>query len=594
MPEPQFGRGRREVSGKAAAPPLGPGPAGIKGRARSAPQLRRARAAAIRAPLAMAPLPALLALLGIALPAAAGNLEVHVSPREAILPRGASVLVNCSFSGCEQQSGWKLGLETQLLKVTLGSGSNWQLFELRGVLEDSSPMCFLTCPDGGQGTATVSITVYSFPEQVELRPLPPWQPAGQDLALRCLVVGGKPRDRLTAVLLRGQDQLSRQPVVGEPAEVTAPVRVGRADHLANFSCRTELDLRSQGLELFLNTSAARQLRTFVLPETPPQFATPGALEVGTRRRVACSLDGLFPVSEAKVHLALGDRTLNATVTYQNDSLSASAWLEVTAQEEGDRPLVCAVLLGNRSSESRRNLAVYSFPEPILTLNETEVSEGDLVMVTCEAHPGAFVTLSDAPAEPLSQKSQLLLNASAEDNGRRFSCSAALDVAGQLLYKNRTRQLTVLYGPRLDESDCPGNWTLPEGSQHTLRCQAWGNPPPQLRCHRKSDNSSLPIGSLRSIKRELAGTYLCRAVSPRGEVSREVLVTVLHDQGHMIIVIVLVVAGAIVGSAAVTAYFYNRQRKIRKYKLQKAAEALLLKSKPQLPEPAPSAQQQQQC
>jgi hypothetical protein len=86
---------------------------------------------------------------------------------------------------------------------------------------------------------------------------------GDNLTLRCLVTGGAPRARLSAVLLRGEEELSpRRPVVGEPAEVTATLLAGRGDHGANFSCRTELDLRPQGLGLFQNTSAPRQLRTF--------------------------------------------------------------------------------------------------------------------------------------------------------------------------------------------------------------------------------------------------------------------------------------------------------------------------------------------
>ncbi|XP_033615580.1 intercellular adhesion molecule 1 [Fukomys damarensis] len=193
------------------------------------------------------------------------------------------------------------------------------------------------------------------------------------------------------------------------------------------------------------------------------------------------------------------------------------------------------------------------------------------MVSCEAHPGSNVTLSGAQAQPLPHKAQLLLNARAGDNGRIFSCLASLEVAGQLLYKDQAQELTVLYGPRLDESDCPGNWTFLEGSEQTLRCQAWGNPFPKLRCHRKGDNTSLPIGHLRPVRRELAGTYMCRAVSSRGEASREVLVTVLYNEKNMVIVIVLLALAAIVILVAFTAYFYNRQRKISKYRLQKAAE-----------------------
>lgn len=101
-----------------------------------------------------------------------------------------------------------------------------------------------------------------FPERVELAPLPRWQPVGENLTLRCQVAGGAPRTNLTVVLLRGEEELSRQPAVGEPAEATVTVLAGRDDHLANFSCRTELDLRSRGLGLFQNSSAPRQLRTF--------------------------------------------------------------------------------------------------------------------------------------------------------------------------------------------------------------------------------------------------------------------------------------------------------------------------------------------
>lgn len=99
---------------------------------------------------------------------------------------------------------------------------------------------------------------------MELLPLPRWQPVGENLTLRCQVAGGAPRDSLFVVLLRGEEELSRHPASGEPAEVevTVPVLAGRDDHLANFSCRTDLDLRPRGLGLFQNISAPRQLRTF--------------------------------------------------------------------------------------------------------------------------------------------------------------------------------------------------------------------------------------------------------------------------------------------------------------------------------------------
>lgn len=98
---------------------------------------------------------------------------------------------------------------------------------------------------GRQPACPVHITPLSpagFPEHVELAPLPLWQPVGEELNLSCLVSGGAPRARLSVVLLRGEEELARQPVgKGEPAEVMFTVQPRREDHGTNFSCRWELE-----------------------------------------------------------------------------------------------------------------------------------------------------------------------------------------------------------------------------------------------------------------------------------------------------------------------------------------------------------------
>ncbi|XP_047387093.1 intercellular adhesion molecule 1 isoform X2 [Sciurus carolinensis] len=582
MPEPSFRRGSREVSGK-AAPPLGPpwpavikDPCALRAPVRGEhlcalvllPAFLHSRAMASAG--ALPALPLLLALLG-ALRPGPGDAQTAVFPTEAILPRGDSVLLNCS-SSCNETA--TLGLETPLTKIERDIGHNWKMFELSDVQEDSRPLCFSNCGEK-QTSASISITVFWFPERVELTPLPPWQPVGEDLTLQCLAWGGAPRAQLTLVLLRGEEELSRQPAVGEPAEVTATVLAGRGDYGANFTCRAELDLRPRGLELFQNTSAPQQLRTFDLPTTSPQLTSPRILEVGTVQRVVCSMDGLFPALEAQVHLALGDQRLNTTVTYNKDSLSATALVEGTAEQEGDQPLVCAVLLGNQSRQSRRTLTVYSFPAPNLTLTEQEVSEGTQVLVVCEAYAGNVVRLSGVPPGLRAPRAQSLLNATAEDNGLQLSCSAALTVAGQVLYKNQTQELHVLYGPRLDKKDCLGNWTWPEGTQQELECRAWGNPVPQLTCRRETDGALLPIGPLRPVK-EHEGTYVCWAVSSRGKVTRKVFLKVCSRNSTNMIVIILVMVVAILSTVVTATYLYNRQRKIKIYKLQKAQEEASMK------------------
>lgn len=83
------------------------------------------------------------------------------------------------------------------------------------------------------------------------------------------------------------------------------------------------------------------------------------MEVGTQLPVNCTLDGLFPASEAQVYLVLEDQRLEPTVKYSNDSLCATALVRVNAGEEGIQQLKCTVTLGNRSRSTRENVTIYS-------------------------------------------------------------------------------------------------------------------------------------------------------------------------------------------------------------------------------------------
>lgn len=382
-----------------------------------------------------------------------------------------------------------LGLETPLTKKEVANGINWKTYELSDIQEDSTPLCFSNC-NGIQSTASVTLIVYSLPKRVELAPLPPWQPVGEDLTLRCEVEGGAPRTNLSVLLLRGEEELSRQLAEGETAEFT--LLASRGDHGANFSCRTELDLRPKNRGLFQNSSVPRQLRTFVLPKTHPHLVSPRIMEVGTQQHVNCTLDGLFPASEAQVHLVLEDHRLETTVEYNKDSLLATACIKANTEEEGTQQLTCTVTLGNQSQWTLENVTIYSFPAPILTLSPPNVSEGTVVSVECKACAGAVVTLQGAPAGPPGPSAQFLLNATSNDDGRIFLCSAALEVAGTVLRKNTTQELRVLYN------------------------------------------------------------------------------------SNQVVTIILVAAAVTLISVCTAAYLYNRQRKIREYKLQKAREANAMK------------------
>ncbi|KAF6306381.1 intercellular adhesion molecule 5 [Rhinolophus ferrumequinum] len=450
-----------------------------------------------------------------------------LQPRVALVERGGSLWLNCSTNCPRPERG---GLETSLRRNGTQRGLRWLARQLVDIREpETQPVCFFRCARRTL-QARGLIRTFQRPDRVELVPLPTWQPVGENFTLSCRVPGAGPRGSLTLTLLRGAQELIRRSFAGEPprargAVLTATVLARREDHGANFSCRAELDLRPHGLGLFENSSFPRELRTFALSPDLPRLTFPRLLEVGSERLVNCTLDGLFPASEAGVYLALGDQRLNPDITLEGDALMATATATASAEQEGARQLVCIVTLGGESRETRENVTVYSFPAPLLTLSEPSVPEGKMVTITCAAEARALVRLDGVPAAVPGRPVQLQLNTTENDDRRGFFCDATLEVDGETLNKNESAELRVLYAPRLDDSDCPRNWTWPEGPEQTLRCDARGNPAPSVHCARLDGGAVLALGLLGPITRALSGTYRCTATNIQGEAVKDVTLTV---------------------------------------------------------------------
>ncbi|XP_037674414.1 intercellular adhesion molecule 3 [Choloepus didactylus] len=483
--------------------------------------------------------------------------SLWVEPQGPLVISGGSLLVNCS-TDCP--SAPLIHLETPLVKEPQGRGPNWVAFQLHNVTDDSQVLCGVVC-QGSQMTSSTNLTVYRLPERVELVSLPPWQPVGETLTLRCVVAGGAPRQHLSVALLRGEEELSRQPAVGEPAEVTATVLARREDHGANFSCRAELDLRPQGLGLFRNTSAPRQLRTFALPVTPPRLDVPRFLEVGMSRAVSCTLDGLFPASEAQVRLALGDQELNPEVVSQRDTLKATATATARADQEGAGEMACIVRLGGESRKIQQNVTVHGFLGPNLTLSESSVLEGTMVTVTCASGARALVTLDGTPAAGSGQPAQLHLNATEHDDGRGFFCTATLQVDGETLRRSASAELRVLYGPKIDRAKCAERFTWKEKTYQVLRCQARGNPAPRLQCLHEVSSASVPVGTQFHVTLNYSGTYRCQAASSRGTDTLEVVLVVQNRNPRSVVVVlaVLSVLGLVILAVALMCVFKRHKR-----------------------------------
>ncbi|XP_059015920.1 intercellular adhesion molecule 3 [Mustela lutreola] len=479
------------------------------------------------------PLISLLLVCCLLPPGAPGQqFPLKVEVQSPVVPAGGSFLVNCS-TDCPNPN--LITLETSLSKEPVGNGLGWAAFQLFNLTGDTQVLCSGFC-NGVQMIGFLIITEYRFPERVELLPLPRWQPVGENLTLRCQVAGGAPRRNLTVVLLRGEEELSRQPAVGEPAEVTVTVLAGRDDHLANFSCRTELDLRPGGLELFQNSSAPRQLQTFALPATTPHLTVRRFLEVGTTWSVNCTLDGLFPASEVQVHLALGNQTLNSTVESHENTITATATATASMEQEGAQEIVCNMTLANVSWEARENITIYSFQGPILNLSEPSAPEGTAVTVTCLAGPRVQVTLDGIPAPAPGQPVQFQLNATETEDRRIFFCSATLRVDGEILHRNSSVQLRVLYGPKIDQAKCPQRLTWKDRTTHVLQCQARGNPDPTLHCFQEGSRLKVPIGIPFLVRLNHNGTYSCKAASSRGTHTITVVMNVLDRNARAVSIV----------------------------------------------------------
>ncbi|XP_074116784.1 intercellular adhesion molecule 3 isoform X2 [Sminthopsis crassicaudata] len=485
-----------------------------------------------------------------------------IEPPDPVTTPGGTVVVKCS-TDCDQPL--LIGLETQLDKTPEDNGTRWRAFRLRNITQDSLLLCFVNCKDKGQMLHSTNVTVIQPPEPVKLELPPQWILVGQNFTLRCQVWGGKPRQNLTLALLRGSQELSRQKAPEQDprkaAEITFTATARIEDHGVNFSCRAELDLQPQGLGLYQKSSAPVELHTFGLGT--PHLTSPKLLEVGKEENVSCEIDELFPVENAQIHLSLGGRSLSSSVTRSQDMLRATA---IATIQEGDREgqweLTCNVTLGNQNREVQGNLTIYSFPLPKLVISESNVSEGTLVNVTCEARTGAKVYLNGTPKSP-GKAAQLSLKAAEEHDGSWITCQAVLEVLGEQLWRNRSLKLLVQYGPRLKEADCPGTWAWPEGTQQIPRCRASGNPTPSVACVRDYDHMSLPLGVPLKVSRSHAGPYRCTATSRRGQAAKYVTVTIAEpprDSVPIIMGVLLTVGLAIM--AGTIAALCLRQRKRR--------------------------------
>ncbi|CAM4694163.1 unnamed protein product [Caretta caretta] len=470
---------------------------------------------------------ALTALAG----AVRGSFDVSVLPEAPMVAYGGAVWINCSTT-CQDPDA-RGSLETSLTKTDEKIGPGWVAFLLKNITEwASAPQCYFSCR-GRVKVVFANISAYRAPERVGLERLPELE-LGRAYNLTCRVLNVAPVRHLTVTLRQGGRTLhtetfqNRTRAGPDDVTVTKEITPQQRDHGQEVTCHTALDLTPHEPHLE-NSSSAVELKVYALPEEP-QLQISHHIEVGDKATARCDVTKVFPAAgEARFTLSFGGQRLNFTVTTSNDTATAQG--EVRSLSAGERQLTCTVSVGPVSRSAGQSVLVYSLPEPILEITESQTHVNSSVTVTCrspEAHPpdvllqlrdAKRVLVRSAPAQPLVD---FPLTAGEEDNGREFTCEARLASANQTM-KRTSARLTVLYGPRMDDSGCPREWTWKEGTEQTFSCQAQGNPEPAMMC--KKDGVPFSIGVQQQVRREDAGTYHCEAFNSYGYASRDVTVHV---------------------------------------------------------------------
>ncbi|XP_051013824.1 intercellular adhesion molecule 5-like [Acomys russatus] len=499
-----------------------------------------------------------------------GLFQVSVWPHQALVRFGRSLTINCSTT-CPDPG--PSGIETVLKKTQLSRGPQWKQFLLEDITENSVLQCFFSCA-GVQKDTTLDIIMYQPPEQVILDVQPEWVAMDEVFTVKCHVPSVAPLRSLTLTLLQGEQELHRKDfmnfsVAAQKAEVSVSVLAQREEDRCDFSCHADLDLSPQGGELFRGSSATKELRIFEFSQKP-QIGVPSLLEVGMAETVSCEVPRVFPAQEAVFRMFLEDQELSPFSSWEGDAAWASA--TVRAMETGDQELTCVVSLGPTEQKARKPVHVYSFPPPVLEIEDAYPLAGTDVNVTCSGHvltsPSPTLQLQgspnrSAPGEP----AWLLFTAREEDDGRNLSCEASLEVQGQRLVKTTVVQLHVLYKPRFEESSCPGHQVWEEGMDQMLACVPEGSPVPVLVCLWNGMIVDLDVPQ--KATQNLTGTYCCTATNQLGSVSKDIAVVVQGLPEGIISSTIFIIVVSTPGIAVITIALYLNYQPCKRTRRKRA-------------------------
>ncbi|XP_074710810.1 intercellular adhesion molecule 1 isoform X3 [Strix uralensis] len=504
-------------------------------------------------------------------------VELLMEPAVPVVEYGGSIKLTLKMKCSDPKA--TSNVETSIRKKVENVTKEETVVELLNVTEWNPTLFRFYICYGKREKVPTKLIVYRAPESVELEPVPELA-VGKSHELVCHVSGTAPIQNLTVILWRGGEVLLTKTFEwekrDEPVRVTHRLTAQRQDNGQSVTCQAVLDLAPHGPR-FNRTSGPQALTVYEFPQDP-KLESATLLEIGKTMNVNCIVGRIFPA--AKFKLVFADQTLNVSISQDGHRATAM----VSHSRPGDFRLVCTVTVGPEVRRKEVTVHVYSFPLPQLNVNTTSPAAGTVVTGRCHLPPGhsdelqlqiragRSVLVGWGPS-PLA----FSLTPREEDDGMELSCDAKIRNNSEALTKNVSVWLNVTARPWMDDGSCPPsqNWT--EGQDETLRCQARGNPPPQLECAK--DGEPFPAGVPRPVTRAHAGTYRCQATNPLGTALRTITVAVhYHDPDVVLLVLVTVAVVAALVTAGVSYGIYYRKKKIRHYRLQQRQQQREMESR----------------
>nr|XP_055062376.1 uncharacterized protein LOC129445229 [Misgurnus anguillicaudatus] len=273
----------------------------------------------------------------------------------------------------------------------------------------------------------------------------------------------------------------------------------RREDSGNYSCAV------QGNNF---TSPHRYLNIMYAPKQTHVVVNPsGEIMEGDSVNLSCSSDANPPVQNYSWFK--GGEILGSGSTYIISNISSDHSGEYKCKSSNE--------LGMTFSDSVILNVIYAPDKPVISINPSEIMEGDLVNLTCssDANPPVQNYSWFKKNKTVASGQTYIISKIRSDHSGEYKCKSINELGKR--YSAVT--LNVLYPPKNVTASISGSGEIMEGDSVTLTCSSESNPPVQIYSwFKENETSSVGSGqtySITNINFRHSGWFYCEAQNEVG-------------------------------------------------------------------------------